>query len=380
MRPFVPLLLGWGVMLGGCQPDASTAPPASSPNAATPLSSINDSSPLLLGPEDLLVMGQDGGQEPLVLSGAIVAARKADLRAEVSAVVLQTWRENGERVRKGEVLVSLDASVLRENLASAEESARSSARGLDSAERQYQRLKALQGQGMVSLQALEDAELRRHAAQSEAIAAQARVSAARQQLERTRIRAPFDGVLSARKVSVGDNVQAGRELAQVIDPASTRFEGWATAAQVTALRPGQVAALQINGWTQTPLHGRIRHIDASAHPLTRQVGVLVDFETQGPAPMVGLYAEARIEVLPARTAPLSVPDSALIREGGQTFVWQWLPEGRLQRQAVRLGERNTRLGKWPVLDGLQAGDHILRHPGNQLSAGMPARLRSTAAQ
>ena len=96
--------------------------------------------------------------------------------------------------------------------------------------------------------------------------------------------------------------------------------------------------------------------------------------------MVGLYAEARIDVLPARTAPLSVPDSALVREGGQTLVWQWLPEGRLQLQAVRLGERNTRLGTWPVLDGLQAGDRILRHPGSQLRSGMPARLRSTAAQ
>ena len=376
MRLCLPLLLGLALMLGGCQPDASTA----SANAASASAPASDNSPLLLGPEDLLVLGQDGGQGPVVLSGAIVAARKADLRAEVSAVVLQTLRENGEPVRKGDLLMALDASVLRENLASAEEAARSHARGLDSAERQYQRLKALQGQGMVSLQALEEAELRCIAAQSEMIAAQARLSAARQQLERTQIRAPFDGVISARKVSVGDNVQAGRELAQVIDPASTRFEGWASAAQVATLRTGQSALLHVNGWTQAPLRGRIRHIEASAHPLTRQVGVLVDFETSGSTPMVGLYAEARIEAVQAGTAMLTVPDSALVRDAGLFRVWQWLPDGRMQLQPVQLGERNARLGNWPVLGGLQAGDRILRHPGSQLRSGMLARLRSPAAQ
>ncbi|MDP0971963.1 HlyD family efflux transporter periplasmic adaptor subunit, partial [Klebsiella pneumoniae] len=71
----------------------------------------------------------------------------------------------------------------------------------------------------------EDAEVRRNAAQSELAAARARVVTARQQVTRTEIRAPFDGVVSERKISVGDTVQIGRELIKVIDPASMRFEG-----------------------------------------------------------------------------------------------------------------------------------------------------------
>ena len=67
---------------------------------------------------------------------------------------------------------------------------------LDQAERTLQRLKTLQGQGMVSMQSLDDAEVRRNSAQSEAAAARTRVVSARQQQERTLVRAPFAGVVS----------------------------------------------------------------------------------------------------------------------------------------------------------------------------------------
>lgn len=391
-------LLGLAIALAACQPSApelptgSTASPsadtaASKPTASmasepvTPLTKNSQTqTALLLGTEDWLIVGQQNALGTVVLNGAIAAARKADLRAEVGAVVLQTLRENGDRVRKGELLISLDAQVLRENLASAEESLRNANQSLDSADRQYQRLKALSAQGMVSLQALEESELRRHAAQSESAAARARLSTARQQLERTQIRAPFDGILSGRKVSSGDNVQPGRELVQIIDPASTRFEGWASAEQVTGLRIGQEAELFINGWTQTPLRGRIRQIDATAHPLTRQVGVLVDFESRGVMPMVGLYAEARLQAHPATSTAMTVPDSALVRTGDMTQVWRWLPQGHLQLQTVELGPRNARHGHWPVLRGLSPGDRILRHPGSPLKNGMLARERNDSTE
>lgn len=369
MHPLLPLMLGVAVALAACQPATSPAPSGASRPADTALQ---------LGPEDLLVLGQNRSQEGPVISGAIQAARKADLRAEVGAIVLQTLKENGDRVKKGELLITLDASVLRENLASAEEAARAASQSFDSAERQLQRLKALQAQGMVSIQALEESEVRRNTAQSEWVAAKARISSARQQLDRTEIRAPFEGVISARKVSAGDNVQSGRELVQVIDPSSTRFEGWVAADQAAALRTGQRVNFQINGWSQQTLQGQISRIDASAHPVTRQVGVYVELEPSMRPSVVGLYAEGRAESATDHQGQLWVPDSAVVREGEQTRVWQLMTDGQLQLQAVQLGERNARHGVWPVRSGLQSGDRILRHPGSQLKPGLKAQLRNPA--
>ena len=134
---------------------------------------------LLLSPEDLLTVqvgGQAGG--PLV-TGSLQPERRADLRAEVSALVLQVLKGNGDPVRAGDLLVKLDDTSIRDSLTSAQEAVRASSQAFEQAERQVQRLKTLQAQGMISTQALEDAEVRRNNSQSELVAARSRVVGAR---------------------------------------------------------------------------------------------------------------------------------------------------------------------------------------------------------
>ena len=96
--------------------------------------------------------------------------------------------------------------------------------------------------GVVSTQQLEDVEIRRNTAQSDRAAARTRVVTARQQLERTEVRAPFDGIVSDRKVSAGDTAAIGKELLKVIDPSSLRFEGLVSADSIGEVqgRPARV--------------------------------------------------------------------------------------------------------------------------------------------
>ena len=76
---------------------------------------------LLLSPEDLLVLSASDQAQGPVITGSIQPERRADLRAEVSAVVLQVLKENGEAVRQGDLLVRLDDTAIRDGLRSAEE-------------------------------------------------------------------------------------------------------------------------------------------------------------------------------------------------------------------------------------------------------------------
>lgn len=323
---------------------------------------------LLLAPEDVLTVQPSQQAAGPVISGSIQPGRRADLRAEVAAVVMQILKDNGERVRSGDLLVRLDDTALRDQLASAEEAVRAATRAHEQAERQVERLGTLKQQGMVSTQAVEDAELRRNAAQSELAAARARVVSARQQLQRTLVRAPFDGVVSERKASVGDTVQVGKELLKVIDPASMRFEGAVSADQLQVLEVGQPVRFRVNGFGQDQeFAGRVRRIDPSANATTRQVEVTVAFADTEQAPRVaGLFAEGRIET--GRTQALMLPESAIVRGGPVIFVWRI--DGRtLAKAPVRLGERDARTGDWPVLEGLKPGDRILRHPSSTLVDG-----------
>ena len=335
---------------------------------------------LSLGSEDILQLGTaDHGTGP-VISGSLQPELRADLRAEVSATVVKVHKENGEPVRKGDLLVTLDSSVLRDNLSSAEESLRAAAQSLDGAERQYQRMKSLQAQGMVSMQGLEESEIKRNAAQSEHVASKARVAAAKQQIERTEVRAPFTGVVSARKASAGDTAQIGKELIQVIDPSSMRFEGQVSADQMGVVKVGQRVNFRINGVAQNgdqlANRGVVKRIDGAANPITRQVSVIVEINSKDRPPVVGLYAEGVVETL---TKPaVMVSESSLRREGDKVFAWI-LDGNKIVKRAIQLGDRDTRLGEWVVTSGLAAGDKILRNNGSSLKDGQVFTLRADTA-
>ncbi len=346
------------------------------PGAAKPGDKSAAAVTLLLAPEDLrTVTLSDRAQGP-VITGSIQPERRADLRAEVSSVVLQVLKDNGEAVRRGDLLVRLDDTAIRESLASAEESVRAIGQAFDQAERQVQRLKTLTAQGMTSIQALEDAEVRRNNAQSDLVAARSRVVSARQQLQRTEVRAPFDGVVSERKVSSGDTAQIGKELVKVIDPRSMRLEGLVSADRLHELQIGQRVAFRINGYPQTEFTGTVRRIDAAANATTRQVEVLVAF-TGGEVPRVaGLYAEGRIESGTQRV--LTVPESSVVRAGDNTQVWR--VQGQvLQKVAVQLGERDARRGEYPVIAGLADGDRVLRSPTGTLVDGQKVEFAASVA-
>jgi RND family efflux transporter MFP subunit len=360
---YVSLILSLG-MLTGCQKPATEA-------EKTP-----ESVELILGNEDILQIGtSDHGTGP-VISGSLQPEIRADLRAEVSAVVLKVHKENGEMVRKGDLLVTLDNAVLRDNLSSAEESLRAAAQSLDGAERQFQRIKSLQAQGMVSTQGLEESEIKRNAAQSEFVAVKARVAAAKQQLDRTEVRAPFQGVVSARKASAGDTAQIGKELIQVIDPSSMRFEGQVSADQMGVVKIGQRVNFRINGVAQTGdqlgSQGIVKRIDGAANPVTRQVSVIVAINAKDRPPVAGLFAEGVIETLIKPAVMIS--ESSLRREGDKVFVWV-LDSNKIVKRGIQLGDRDTRLGAWVVKGGLTAGEKVLRSASSSLKDGQQFKLR-----
>lgn len=333
--------------------------------------------PLLLAPEDLRKVSQSGLIGSPVITGAIQPARRADLRAEVAAVVLQVAKDNGERVRAGDLIIRLDPTSIRDGLTSAEEALRASQQSFEQAERVLARQRTLNQQGMISMQGLEDAEVRRNAAQSELAAAKARAVTARQQVSRTEVRAPFDGVVSERKISVGDTVQIGRELVKVIDPASMRFEGQVSADRLGELKLGQPVAFRINGFGDAEFQGRLARIDAAANATTRQVELIAEFNDRAKAPQVsGLYAEGRVES--ADHKALVLAEGSVQRQGDNAFVWK-VAGNQLKKVQVTLGERDDRRGEVVIAAGLALGDEVLRSPTGSLVDGAPVQRVAAGA-
>lgn len=331
---------------------------------------------LQMSPEDTLTIVSDALASGPVITGSIQPERRADLRAEVSAVVIQVLKENGDTVRKGDVLLRLDETAIRDSLTSADEATRAAEQTLAQTQRMYERQKTLLASGMVSTTALEDAEVRRNNAQSDLAAARSRSVSARQQLTRTVVRAPFDGIVSERKVSNGDTAQVGKELVKVIDPTSMRFEGTVSADKIGVVKVGQPVLFRINGYGDKPFNGKVKRVDPAANSITRQVEVLVEFADANRPGVAGLYAEGRVEA--QTTASLMIPPSALVQAGDSRYVWR-IKNNTLSKVPLTVGTRDERSGRWQVLSGLQAGDMVVRVPASGFKDGQPVQLGTPKA-
>ncbi len=351
--------------LAACHKDAGGTPAA-----------VTAATPLLLASEDLVDIANNSLAGGPSITGSVEAERRADLRAEVSAVVVAVLKENGDPVRKGDLLVRLDQTAIRDSLTAAEASSRAATQAYEQAERQYQRMVKLRENGMVSTQQLEDVEIQRNSAQSEREAARTREVTARQQLERTEVRAPFDGIVSDRKVSAGDTAAVGKELMKVIDPSSMRFEGRVSADSIGQVAAGQRVNFRIHGFGEKDFSGIVTRVNPAANAATRQVEVLVRFDDAKQRPSVaGLYAEGRIETRSTET--LTIPAASVVHEGDNAFAWR-VQNGTLQKVKLDLGVRDARTGQYAVKAGLAEGDTVLRYPGSTLKDGQPAQLAGRA--
>ncbi len=377
------LVLAIASALAACSKEAKEpAKPGAETAQAGGKSDPKDKRPsqLQVAPEDVLTVQSDTLSSGPVVTGSIQPERKADLRAEVSAVVLQVLKENGEPVKRGDVLVRLDETAIRDTVSSSAEAVRAASQALDQANRQLERMKTLRASGMTSAVGLDEAEVRRNSAQSELSAARSRAATAGQQLSRTVVRAPFDGIVSERKVSAGDTANVGKELVKVIDPNSMRFEGRVSADSVGTVKVGQKVNFRVNGYGEQQFAGVVRRIDPAANAVTRQVEVLVEFADKAQPRVAGLYAEGRIDAQSANA--LMLPEAAVVKAGDKAYTWR-IKDKTLSQVTLVVGARDPRTGNVEIKQGLVAGDVVLRAPTSNLKDGqkveMPtARVASAA--
>lgn len=332
---------------------------------------------LTLVQHDLLTVQQAELSQGPMISGSLQPVTKAELNAEVSGIVTRVLKDNGDLVNKGDVLVELDKTTYRDKMLSAQEAERSALVTADQAAKQLKRMQSLYKQNLVTAEVLESAEIKANQAQSELASARARLVEAKQQLTRTEVKAPFNGVVAARKASAGDTAQIGKALMVVIDPASMRFEGFIAADQVGQVQTGQTVSFKVNGYPNQYFDGVIERINPQANELTRQVQIFVRIEKQANF-VAGLYAEGYIAI--AQNQAVMLPESAIVREGDNTFAWK-LDKDVLRKTRISLGAQDARFGTYQVKSGLVVGEQVLGHPKGAIRDGIAVNLQaSTASQ
>ena len=322
--------------------------------------------PILLGPENIVTVQETTLATGPIISGSLAPVREAQVRAETSGPVREARVEAGQRVKAGAVLARLDDTALQDAFLSARAAFRSADVSLDDAKRDLERDQRLHEAGAISERDLERSKTSVANAEAALADAQARLVSAREQVEKTTIRAPFAGVVSVREVSAGDVVQTGALLYTVIDPRTMQLEATVPADQLRSLKVGTPVEFTVAGYGARRFRGRIDRINPAVDPATRQVRIYVTIPNQHEGLVAGLFTEGRVES--ERKRALAIPLTALDPRGTSQEVLR-LTDARVRRARVELGIRDLAAEMVEVVRGLAAGDTVLLGSAQGLAEG-----------
>ena len=350
-----------GLLLSGCGAKGET------PAATQPTITVT--------PENIVVVERTELRVGPLISGEIEPVRAASLRAELTAQVKAVLADQGEPVAAGALLARLDDIAIQDLLASARAAERTAAATLELAQRNAERAARLAEAGALAERELETATWNASNAEAALADARARVATAEQQLARTRIRAPFTGIVSERQVSLGDIVQSGTALFTVVDPSSMRLNATVAADELGSVRVGTPVNFDVTGYKGRTFAGRIERINPSADPATRQIRIYITIPNTGRNLVAGLFAEGRAAT-ETRTS-IVVPAAAVDRRGLRPYVVR-MKGGRVERAEVELGLIDETLERMEVVRGLEAGDTLLLGGARGIPPGSPVRVADRA--
>ena len=260
--------------------------------------------------------------ESLSVVGSIAPNETATIRPEMNGLVRSIQFEEGQRVAKGDLLLKIDDSELRAQLA------QNQAR-LDLAKLNLERAELLR-QSQSNTQA--DVDRMR----SEFAAAQADVSLLRVRLQRTELKAPFDGVMAGRSISVGDYVNTTTAITTLTDVSRLKVEFQVPERFITKVRAGTKFALKSTMLdTPKPVEGEVYFVNSVADRNTRSTEVKGYLDNPPPTLRPGTFATIEL-VLEVKKGALTVPEGAilvdqrgpqivLVRDQGADKVAQFVP-------------------------------------------------------
>ena len=307
-----------------------------------------------------------------LISGTLMAEREATVRAEASGSVLQVTAQEGQAVRRGQLLARIEDEALGDAVASAQSAVRSAEQALQLAEREAKRSEALVRGGAIAERELDTARNAVSAAQAQLEDARSRLASARKQVDNLTVRAPLDGVVAARPANAGDVVSQGAELYRIIDPRSMRLEAAVPSEALSAIKVGLPVQFQVRGYPDQTFDGRIERVSPSADPVTRQVSIFVTIPNTGGRLVAGLFAEGRV-AQESRTT-LVVPLAAVNTDDPKAAWVLRVRDGKAERVTVSLGLRDDQTERLEITAGLAAGDRLLVGPAQAITPGTPLQI------
>lgn len=291
-------------------------------------------------------------RETLSLVGTLQANESVILKSEIEGQIASIHFNEGEHVAEGKLLIQLDDSELSAGLREAE------------AELAYARHEFARRQNLFKQKIVPERELDRAKADLDRDAA--RVETIRARLAKTRITAPFSGIVGARRVSPGDVLSSATVLAnlEAIDPLKLEFE--VPERYIPLLAVDQTVNLKVTAFADRKFPGTVYFIDPRVTSANRTIPVKARVPNVNEALRPGMFANVDL-VVQDKPGAITIPEQALMPQGDQQFVFRVKGDNSVELIPVSTGIREA--GLVEIRKGLASGDRVVSAGQQKLGPG-----------
>lgn len=306
-------------------------------------------------PVETALVSQGAVADRFEAVGSIEAGEAIEVVAEIDAIVEALPFREGTAVAQGELLAQLDDAMLTAEMARAE-ALREQMRVT------YERIQSVVEQGAGAPQDLDNALASLKVAEANLQVAQAR-------LEKTRIEAPFPGIVGSRQVSPGAFLRAGQTITELARIDEIKVSFWAPERYVSSLKRGVPVRVVTTAYPGEALEGRIDVVEPILDASLRSVRIMARVKNPENKLRPGMSANVSV-TLAERPQALTVPGEAVFVEGQQAFVYVLKADSTVTRTAVTLGTRLADAVE--VTEGLDVGMRVVSAGHQKLYEGAKA--------
>jgi RND family efflux transporter MFP subunit len=307
------------------------------------------------------------------LTGSIQAWQEIIIGPEVGGYrVDSVLVEVGDRVKRGQELVRLSSSMLEADAVAKRAAVKQAEAQLANADAALRRAEMLASTNVFSQADLDRLRSEQLTAQGRVEANRADLGLAELRVRYTRVKAPYDGVITARTVNVGQIAQNGGEMLRLLRDARVEWRGEVPEARLSELKAGQIAKLTTADGTA--LTGKVRVVAPTVTSTNRMGLVYVDIAAGSPA-RPGMFARGVVETS-SGDANL-VPLSSIVSQDGYSYVFVLQAGDKVERRRVSTGSIHG--DAIEVAEGLKAGERVVAKGAAFLKNGDQVKVVAAGA-
>jgi len=321
--------------------------------------------------DDLYIVEPRNLDRVLPLTGSLMPLTEATVKAKVAGELVAVTVREGESVKQGQLLARIDPTEVQARVAARQADVAATKAQLIWAEKNRNQQKALLDKSFISQSAFDNIQSNYDVAIAKQHAAEAELVVARKSLGDAVLVAPFSGIVSLRHAQPGERVALDAKVVSIVDLSRLQLEASVPPAAIGQVQVGQAMNFRVEGFGEREFAGRIERINPAATVGSRSISVYAVIDNREGVLRGGMFAQGAL-TLSSIGGALAVPASVVREEIGQTFVYA-IDDGVIKRKNVKVGAPDA-AGRVQVLDGLVAGDRIVRVNLGSLREGVAARL------